>query len=130
MARIDPIVESQALPESAKELARQRMAHGRIKSWAIELAPYKLRVISIHPTGVNTPMNEGLAALEGQTPRQIAERSAGTFLAYPGSNRRTLPAPWSTWHPKTVATTTPRRRPDQRAGASKDGRVERFSRVP
>jgi len=53
---------------------------GLTKSWAIELAPYNIRVVSIHPTGVNTPMNDGLAALEGATPREIAERSAGNLL--------------------------------------------------
>lgn len=57
---------------------------GLTKSWAIELAPYNIRVISLHPTGVNTPMNDGLAALEGATTREIAERSAGNLL----------PAPW------------------------------------
>lgn len=56
---------------------------GLTKSWAIELAPHNVRVVSIHPTGVNTPMNDGLAALEGQTPQQIAERSAGNLLPVP-----------------------------------------------
>ena len=56
---------------------------GLTKSWAIELAPHNIRVVSIHPTGVNTPMNDGLAALEGQTPRQIAERSAGNLQPVP-----------------------------------------------
>ena len=56
---------------------------GLTKSWAIELAPYGIRVNSIHPTGVNTPMNDGLAALEGLTPEQIAERSAGNLLPVP-----------------------------------------------
>ncbi|MBO9565159.1 MAG: mycofactocin-coupled SDR family oxidoreductase [Niastella sp.] len=56
---------------------------GLTKSWAIELAPYNIRVVSIHPTGVNTPMNDGLAALEGATPREIAERSAGNLLDVP-----------------------------------------------
>jgi SDR family mycofactocin-dependent oxidoreductase len=56
---------------------------GLTKSWAIELAPHGIRVNSIHPTGVNTPMNDGLAALEGLTPRQIAERSAGNLLPVP-----------------------------------------------
>ena len=46
---------------------------GLTKSWAIELAPFSIRVVSIHPTGVNTPMNDGLAALEGKTAQQIAE---------------------------------------------------------
>jgi SDR family mycofactocin-dependent oxidoreductase len=56
---------------------------GLTKSWAIELAPYNVRVVSIHPTGVNTPMNDGLAALERATPQQIAERSAGNLLPVP-----------------------------------------------
>jgi SDR family mycofactocin-dependent oxidoreductase len=64
---------------------------GLTKSWAIELAPYGIRVNSIHPTGVNTPMNDGLAALEGLTPQEIAERSAGNLL----------PVPWI--EPKDVA---------------------------
>jgi len=56
---------------------------GLTKSWAIELAPDNIRVISIHPTGVNTPMNDGLAALEGKSARQIAEQSAGNLLPVP-----------------------------------------------
>jgi SDR family mycofactocin-dependent oxidoreductase len=56
---------------------------GLTKSWAIELAPYNIRVVSIHPTGVNTPMNDGLAELEGATPKEIAERSAGNLLPVP-----------------------------------------------
>ena len=56
---------------------------GLTKSWAIELAPHNIRVNSLHPTGVNTPMNDGLAALEGLTPAQIAERSAGNLLPVP-----------------------------------------------
>ena len=56
---------------------------GLTKSWAIELAPHGVRVVSIHPTGVNTPMNDGLAAMEGLTPREIAERSAGNLLPVP-----------------------------------------------
>lgn len=39
--------------------------------------------VSIHPTGVNTPMNDGLAAMEGATPIEIAERSAGYLLPVP-----------------------------------------------
>lgn len=56
---------------------------GLTKSWAIELAPHGVRVLSIHPTGVNTPMNDGLAAMEGATPLEIAERSAGNLLPVP-----------------------------------------------
>lgn len=56
---------------------------GLTKSLAIELAPHNIRVLSIHPTGVNTPMNDGLAAMEGATPQEIAERSAGNLLPVP-----------------------------------------------
>lgn len=56
---------------------------GLTKSWAIELAPHNIRVLSIHPTGVNTPMNDGLAEMEGATPLEIAERSAGNLQPVP-----------------------------------------------
>lgn len=56
---------------------------GLTKSQAIELAPYNIRVVSIHPTGVNTAMNDGLAEMEGSTPIEIAERSAGNLLPVP-----------------------------------------------
>lgn len=56
---------------------------GLTRAQAIELAPYNVRVVSLHPTGVNTPMNDGLAWLEGATPEEIAERSAGNLLRTP-----------------------------------------------
>ncbi len=56
---------------------------GLTKAQAIELAPYGIRVVSLHPTGVNTPMNDGLAELEGTTAVEIAERSAGNLLKTP-----------------------------------------------
>lgn len=56
---------------------------GLTKSQAIELAPFGIRVLSIHPTGVNTPMNDGLAEMEGKTPEEIAEASAGNLLPVP-----------------------------------------------
>jgi NAD(P)-dependent dehydrogenase (short-subunit alcohol dehydrogenase family) len=69
-----------------------RMAHysaskwglvGLAKSLAIEGAKAGVRVVTLHPTGVDTPLNDGLAELEGSTPREIAERSAGNLLATP-----------------------------------------------
>jgi NAD(P)-dependent dehydrogenase (short-subunit alcohol dehydrogenase family) len=69
-----------------------RMAHytaskwgltGLTKTLAIELAPHGIRVNSIHPTGVNTGMNDGLAFLEGATTIEIAERSAGNLQPVP-----------------------------------------------
>lgn len=56
---------------------------GLTKSWAIELAPHGIRVVSLHPTGVNTPMNDGLAEMEGKTVQEIAEASAGNLLPVP-----------------------------------------------
>ena len=56
---------------------------GLTKSWAIELAPHGIRVVSIHPTGVDTPLNDGLAAMEGMTTREVAEQSAGNLLPVP-----------------------------------------------
>jgi NAD(P)-dependent dehydrogenase (short-subunit alcohol dehydrogenase family) len=56
---------------------------GLTKSWAIELAAHGIRVVSIHPTGVDTPLNDGIAALEGMTALEIAERSAGNLLPVP-----------------------------------------------
>jgi len=50
---------------------------------AIELAPYGIRVNSLRPTGVNTPLNDGLAELAGTTALEIAERSAGNLLPVP-----------------------------------------------
>ena len=56
---------------------------GLTKSWAIELAPHGIRVVSIHPTGVDTPLNDGLAELEGKTTAEIAELSAGNLQPVP-----------------------------------------------
>lgn len=56
---------------------------GLVKSLAIELAPHGIRAVSIHPTGVNTQMNDGLAQMEGATALEIAERSAGNLLHVP-----------------------------------------------
>ena len=72
-----------------------RMAHytaskwglvGLAKALSIEEAKSNIRVLTLHPTGVDTPLNDGLAALEGATPLEIAERSAGNLL----------PTPWVT----------------------------------
>lgn len=56
---------------------------GMTKSWALELAPWGIRCISIHPTGVNTPLNDGIAAMEGKTPEEVAEASAGNLIPVP-----------------------------------------------
>jgi NAD(P)-dependent dehydrogenase (short-subunit alcohol dehydrogenase family) len=82
---------------------------GLTKSWAIELAPHGIRVNSIHPTGVDTPLNDGLAAMEGMTTQEIAERSAGNLLPVPGSRRATSRTPSSTSRARAGATSWARR---------------------
>ena len=42
-------------------------------------------------------MNDGLAAMEGMTTQEIAERSAATCCRCHGSSRRTSPPRWSAW---------------------------------
>ena len=56
---------------------------GLTKALAIELAPHGVRVNSVHPTGVDSGMNDGLAFVEGTTPTDVAERSAGNLLPVP-----------------------------------------------
>ena len=56
---------------------------GLARSQAIELAPYNIRVLTLHPTDVNTDMNKGMAAQEGETPEAIANRSGGQLLPVP-----------------------------------------------
>jgi SDR family mycofactocin-dependent oxidoreductase len=77
------IASFRGMPRLSHYAASKWGLTGLTKSWAIELAPYGIRAVSIHPTGVNTPMNDGLAALEGKTPKEIAEASAGNLLPVP-----------------------------------------------
>ena len=70
---------------------------GLTKSWAIELAPYNIRVVALCPTGVNTPMNDGLAMLEGKTPARSPSAPPATCWPCPGSSPRTSPPPSSSW---------------------------------
>ena len=61
---------------------------GLTKSWAIELAPHGIRVVSMHPTGVNTPMNDGLAEIEGLTPLAGRRAVGGQPAARPVGRAR------------------------------------------
>ncbi len=71
---------------------------GLTKSWAIELAPYNIRVVALCPTGVNTPMNDGLAQLEGLTAARSPSDRPATCYPCPGSSPKTSPARLCSWH--------------------------------
>ena len=64
---------------------------GLTKSWAIELASYNIRVVALCPTGVNTPMNDGLAMLEGKPRARSPNAPRATSSPCPGSSPRTWP---------------------------------------
>jgi NAD(P)-dependent dehydrogenase (short-subunit alcohol dehydrogenase family) len=70
-------------PRLAHYSASKHALVGLAKSLAIEVAKHKVRVVTLHPTGVDTPLNDGLAELEGSTALEIAERSAGNLLPTP-----------------------------------------------
>jgi SDR family mycofactocin-dependent oxidoreductase len=55
-------------------VASKHAVVGLMRSWANWLAPYSIRVNSVHPTGVNTPMimNESMAAFVAQAPEIAA----------------------------------------------------------
>ena len=93
---------------------------GLTKSWAIELAPHGIRVNAIHPTGVNTPMNDGLAELEGLTPQRDrralgGQPAAGALDRAGGRGRRRC----STW-PPTAPASSPARASCSTRGCSPD----------
>jgi SDR family mycofactocin-dependent oxidoreductase len=79
-------------PNVAAYTASKHAVVGIMKTLALELAPFSIRVNSVHPTGVNTPMirNEGtyrlfLPDVEHPTDEQAAEVFATT---------NALPIPW------------------------------------
>ncbi len=53
---------------------------GLAKSLALEVAQYNITVNTIHPTGVDTPMVEGLAEIAGVTKEQMIAASATNVL--------------------------------------------------
>ncbi|BCZ44543.1 3-ketoacyl-ACP reductase [Clostridium gelidum] len=54
---------------------------GLTKSQAIELAPYNIRVVSIHPAGVNTTMKLDMAEQDGTTLEEIARNKVNLLEA-------------------------------------------------
>jgi (+)-trans-carveol dehydrogenase len=81
-----------ALPNMAHYVAAKHGVVGLMRTLTLELAPYSIRVNSVHPTGVNTPMVQNeptmrvfLPGVENPTAEQYAE-AMGALNA--------LPIPW------------------------------------
>ena len=81
-----------AIPNLAHYVSAKHGVVGLMRTLALELAPYSIRVNSVHPTGVNTPMVDNEASMrlflpdtEHPTPEQYAE-VMGALNA--------LPIPW------------------------------------
>jgi (+)-trans-carveol dehydrogenase len=81
-----------ALPNMAHYVAAKHGVVGLMRTLALELAPHFIRVNSVHPTGVNTPMVQNeptmrvfLPGVENPTAEQYAE-AMGALNA--------LPVPW------------------------------------
>src|SRR3984893_2593426 len=81
-----------ALPNMAHYVAAKHGVVGLMRTLALELAPHSIRVNSVHPTGVNTPMVQNeptmrvfLPGVENPTAEQYA-KAMGALNA--------LPIPW------------------------------------
>jgi (+)-trans-carveol dehydrogenase len=81
-----------AIPNLAHYVSAKHGVVGLMRTLALELAPYSIRVNSVHPTGVNTPMVDNEASMrlflpdaESPTTEQYAE-VMGSLNA--------LPIPW------------------------------------
>ena len=85
---------------------------GLMRSLANELAPHNVRVNTVHPTNVDTPMiqNDDVRRafrpdLDVVTREQFAEAARPmNMLAIPGSSRSTWPTPACSWPPTRPAT--------------------------
>lgn len=56
---------------------------GLAKALTIEVAKANVRVVILHPSGVDAALDDGLAALARSAPLEIAERSAGALPSTP-----------------------------------------------
>ncbi|MGT2425061.1 mycofactocin-coupled SDR family oxidoreductase [Amnibacterium kyonggiense] len=79
-------------PNVAAYTASKHAVVGIMKTLALELAPFSIRVNSVHPTGVNTPMIKNEATYRlfmPDDPHPTAEQAAPIFQA-----TNALPVPW------------------------------------
>ena len=63
-----------------------------MRTLALELAPHCIRVNSVHPTGVNTPMVQNETAMRVFLPG-VANPTAGQYAKAMGA-LNALPVPW------------------------------------
>jgi SDR family mycofactocin-dependent oxidoreductase len=83
MIAIGSVAGLKSLPAQAHYSAAKHGIVGLVKAAAIELGPFKIRVNSIHPWGVDTPMahDPSVTALLGEHPTYVA--SYGSILPQP-----------------------------------------------
>jgi (+)-trans-carveol dehydrogenase len=81
-----------ALPNMAHYVAAKHGVVGLMRTLALELAPHSIRVNSVHPTAVNTPMVQNEPAMRVFLPG-VANPTAGQYAEAMGA-LNALPVPW------------------------------------
>jgi (+)-trans-carveol dehydrogenase len=81
-----------ALPNLAHYVAAKHGVVGLMRTLALELAPHFIRVNSVHPTGVNTPMVQNEASMRLFLP-DVENPTAEQYAEVMGS-LNALPIPW------------------------------------
>jgi NAD(P)-dependent dehydrogenase (short-subunit alcohol dehydrogenase family) len=81
-----------ALPNLAHYVSAKHGVVGLMRTLALELAPHFIRVNSVHPTGVNTPMVQNEASMRLFLP-DVENPTAEQYAEVMGS-LNALPIPW------------------------------------
>jgi SDR family mycofactocin-dependent oxidoreductase len=83
-----------AIPNIGHYVAAKHGVVGVMKTAALELAPFNIRVNSVHPTSVNTDMIQNSAAYELFAPDLTPEQRTKEALAPRFQTLNVLPIPW------------------------------------
>jgi (+)-trans-carveol dehydrogenase len=81
-----------AIPNLAHYVSAKHGVVGLMRTLALELAPYSIRVNSVHPTGVNTPMVDNEASMRLFLPD--ADNPTEEQYAEVMGSLNALPIPW------------------------------------
>ena len=81
-----------AIPNLAHYVSAKHGVVGLMRTLALELAPHSIRVNSVHPTGVNTPMVQNEASMQLFLP-DVENPTAEQYAEVMGS-LNALPIPW------------------------------------